>query len=124
MSGAFISFEGPDGAGKTTQIRLLGDRLSATGYTVVSTREPGGTQLGDAIRALLLDPALATMTSRTEALLYVAARAQHVGELIRPALARGEIVLTDRFADSTMVYQGFGRCLPPDELAAILLTAA
>lgn len=119
MSGIFISFEGPDGAGKTTQLRLLAKYLEERGQTVLCTREPGGTAIGDAIRALLLDPANDGMTARAEALLYMAARAQHVGELIAPALARGEIVLSDRYADSTIVYQGIARKLPQADLLAI-----
>lgn len=119
MPGLFITFEGADGAGKTTQLALLADYLRAQGWPVRCTREPGGTPLGDAIRTLLLDPANVRMAPRTEALLYMAARAQHVAEVIAPALARGEIVLSDRYADSTIVYQGVARQLPEHELAAI-----
>lgn len=111
MQGFFISFEGPDGGGKTTQVRLLAQYLAAAGYTVKVTREPGGTPLGDQIRTLLLDPANNEMCARTEALLYAAARAQHVQQLIAPALAQGSVVITDRYADSTVVYQGAARAL-------------
>lgn len=111
MTGLFITFEGPDGAGKTTQLRLLAEYLEEGGYTVRRTREPGGTVLSDQIRGLLLDPAYQGMDERAEALLYMAARAQHVAELIAPALERGEVVISDRYADSTLVYQGVARNL-------------
>jgi dTMP kinase len=117
MTGLFITFEGPDGAGKTTQLRLLAEYLEKSGYTVRCTREPGGTVLSDQIRSLLLDPAYNCMDSRAEALLYMAARAQHVAELIAPALERGEVVISDRYADSTIVYQGVARKL---ERAALI----
>ncbi len=119
MIGVLITFEGPDGGGKTTQLGLLAEHLRGRGCTVLCTREPGGTALGDKIRGLLLDPANREMAARTEALLYMAARAQHVAEVIAPALARGEVVLSDRFADSTLVYQGAARQLTRGELAAI-----
>ncbi len=109
MRGIFITFEGPDGAGKTTQMNMLGERLASLGYRVVFTREPGGTGISEEIRKILLDPSNAAMVDRTEAFLYAAARAQHVEELIRPALRAGKIVLCDRFIDSTIAYQGFGR---------------
>ena len=108
--------EGPDGSGKTTQIVLLAKVLARAGMEVVQTREPGGTPLADRIRALVLDPAHDKMTARTEALLYMAARAQHTAELIRPAMERGAVVISDRYADSTLVYQGVARGLPMDSL--------
>lgn len=104
----FVTFEGPDGSGKTTQMTLLRSALEARGYAVVATREPGGTRIGNAIRTLVLDPANPEMDMRAETLLYVAARAQIVHEIIRPALAAGAIVLCDRYGDSTLAYQGYG----------------
>lgn len=103
----FITFEGPEGSGKTTQIRLLDEFLSGRGYEVLTTREPGGTRIGNAIRSLLLDPANKEMSPRAEALLFNAARAQIVDEVIAPALRAGKIVLCDRYGDSTLAYQGF-----------------
>lgn len=105
----FITFEGGDKAGKTTQIQQLKNRLEEKGYTVSLTREPGGTPIAERIRELLLDPANAGMEPLTEALLYAAARAQHVREVVRPALLRGDVVLCDRFYDSSVAYQAFGR---------------
>lgn len=116
MQGAFITFEGPDGGGKTTQVRLLHQYLTERRYTVLCTREPGGSALGDAIRQLLLDPQYDGMSAQAEALLYMAARAQHVCEKIRPALAAGQVVISDRYADSTIVYQGAARKLSGSEL--------
>jgi len=104
----FITFEGPEGSGKTTQIRLLADRLVASGLAILVTREPGGTRIGNAIRAILLDAAHTEIIPRAETLLFNAARAQLVDEVIRPALTAGKIVLCDRYADSTLAYQGFG----------------
>lgn len=115
MSGRFIVFEGPEGAGKSTQLRLLAARLERAGVVPVVTREPGGTPTGEAIRALLLDPALA-IGPLSEFLLYSASRAEHVDKLIRPALAAGQVVLCDRFVGSSVAYQGHGRGL---ELALI-----
>jgi dTMP kinase len=105
-SGRFIAFEGGEGAGKSTQARLLAEALRARGLTVVVTREPGGTPGAEAIRALLLNPPGAGWPSEAEALLFAAARADHVAHLIRPALARGEWVICDRFVDSSRAYQG------------------
>lgn len=119
MSGVFITFEGGEGTGKTTQIALLRDYLEARGHAVVVTREPGGAPIAEAIRTILLDPAHAAMCPVAELLLYEAARAQHVAELIRPALEAGKTVLSDRFADSTTVYQGAGRGLPSDAVRGL-----
>lgn len=105
----FITFEGPEGSGKTTQARLLAQWLREQGMEVVLTREPGGTQIGDQIRTVLHDPQNTEMAARTEILLYSASRAQHAVETIRPALADGKIVVSDRYADSTYAYQGYGR---------------
>lgn len=109
--GRFITFEGMDGCGKTTQLRLLANSLRDRGKTVVETVEPGGTEIGRQIRRVLLDPANQAIHARTELLLYFASRAQNVEEVIRPALSEGRIVLCDRFTDSTLVYQGCGRGL-------------
>lgn len=108
MSGIFITFEGPDGAGKTTQIKHLAEALKRDGKQIVMTREPGGTRIGDQIRAILLSPEHAEMADRTEVLLYAAQRAQHVQEFIVPALNQGKIVLCDRFIDASMAYQAEG----------------
>jgi dTMP kinase len=116
----FITFEGPDGSGKTTQIRLLASALEALGYSVLITREPGGTLIGNAIRSILLSPEFSEMAPRTEALLYISARAQIVHEVIRPTIAKGTIVLCDRFGDSTLAYQGYGHGQDVDELRAII----
>jgi dTMP kinase len=109
--GWFITFEGIDGCGKTTQFRILANWLRDHGREVVETVEPGGTAIGKQIRRILLDPASAEIQPRTELLLYFASRAQNVDEVIRPALEEGRIVLCDRFTDSTLVYQGCGRGL-------------
>jgi len=111
--GRFITFEGMDGCGKTTQLRLLAHSLREQGHGVVETVEPGGTEIGRQIRRILLDPANAAIHARAELLLYFASRAQNVEEVIRPALALGQTVLCDRFTDSTLVYQGCGRGLDP-----------
>jgi len=109
MKGVFITFEGPDGAGKTTQLNLLAAYLKKEGYKVLSTREPGGTPLAEGIRSLLLSPWGEEIYGLTEVFLYAASRVQHVREKILPALAEGKIVLCDRFTDSTLAYQGYGR---------------
>ncbi len=111
MKGMFLTIEGTDGAGKSTQIALLADFLRQKGCSVVLTREPGGTPIGEKIRSLLLDPANGDMTSATEALLYAASRAQHVSQTIVPALQEGSVVICDRFYDSSVVYQAYGRGL-------------
>lgn len=109
--GLFLTFEGLDGCGKTTQMRLLSAHLREAGKQVVETVEPGGTAIGSQIRRILLDPANAALDARAEMLLYFAARAQNVSEILLPALERGEIVISDRWTDSTWAYQGFGRNL-------------
>jgi len=114
--GRFITFEGPEGSGKSTQIRLLAAALEEQGLGVLATREPGGTLIGDAVRTILLDARNTRMSPRTEALLFSAARAQLVDEVIRPALAAGLLVLCDRYADSTLAYQGYGHGQPLEPL--------
>ena len=121
--GMLVAFEGGDGTGKSTQIGLLRDHLTALGLRVVVTREPGGTAIGERVREVLLDPGSAAMTDRTEALLYAAARAQHVAEVIVPALEDGAVVLCDRFIDSSVVYQGAGRGLGEPRVEALNLWA-
>lgn len=116
--GRFVTVEGPDGAGKSTQLALLADWLRAQGEDVVTTREPGGTPAGEAIRNILLSPDT-TLGDRTELLLYLAARAEHVRMVVQPALERGAIVLCDRFCDSTLVYQSMVRGLPLETILAI-----
>lgn len=116
MKGAFITLEGVEGCGKTTQVTLLRDRLEAEGHRVLLTREPGGTPIAEAIRQILLDPANTALSPVAELLLYEAARAQHVAEKIKPALDQGMVVVCDRFADSTTAYQGAGRVLPLDRV--------
>lgn len=110
MPGVLIVFEGPEGAGKSTQVRLLAERLRAAGIEPVLTREPGGTSAGNAIRSVLLDPQL-RIDPLAEFLLYSASRAQHVAEVIAPALAAGKVVICDRFTASSVAYQGYGRGL-------------
>ncbi len=119
MTGLFITLEGPDGSGKTTQARWLAEWLTAQGYPLLTTREPGGTRIGEAIRAVVHDCAHIEMAPQAEILLYSASRAQHVAEVIRPALAAGKLVLCDRYFDSTYAYQGYGRGLPLATLRVI-----
>lgn len=109
MRGKFITFEGPEGGGKSTQVQALAEWLRKQGKTVVVTREPGGTRMSELIRALVRDEMEDPPVTRCEVLLFLAARAQVVSQVIRPALARGEWVVCDRFADSTFAYQGYGR---------------
>ncbi|MFL6137699.1 MAG: dTMP kinase [Frankiaceae bacterium] len=118
LGGVFIAFEGGEGAGKSTQVRQLAGWLSAQGRDVVVTHEPGGTEVGGRLRRLLLDPA-STISPRAEALLYAADRAAHVETVIEPALRRGAVVVTDRYADSSIAYQGAGRALPAEEVAEL-----
>jgi dTMP kinase len=114
MRGLFITFEGTEGTGKSTQVRLLADDLRAAGRKMIVSREPGGTAFGRALRGMLLDPAGANIAPLAELFLYLADRAQHVREVILPALERGEWVICDRFSDATLAYQGFGRGLDRD----------
>ena len=119
MRGIFITMEGPDGAGKTTQIERLKEYLTEKGYDVLLTREPGGTVISEAIRGLLLDPEHKEMKPSTELLLYAAARAQLVGEVIGPAVEAGKAVISDRFVDSSVVYQGIARGLGVETVYAV-----
>ncbi|MGY1591106.1 dTMP kinase [Geodermatophilus sp. SYSU D00708] len=117
--GLFIAFEGGEGAGKSTQVRLLCEWLVGQGRTARATLEPGGTPAGAAIRAIVLDRAHTGLSPRAEALLYAADRAQHAHAVLRPALAAGEVVVTDRYIDSSLAYQGAGRTIPMHDVAAI-----
>jgi dTMP kinase len=117
--GFFIAIEGGEGAGKSTQAALLGDWLRDKGHEVVLTREPGATRLGRRLRDVLLSPVTGNLTPRAEALMYAADRAEHVASVIRPALERGAVVVTDRYADSSVAYQGAGRALPSDEVVRL-----
>lgn len=119
MKGRFITFEGVEGAGKSTQITFAAEWLRAAGIEVLVTREPGGTPLAERIRACLLEPSTEPMADATELLLVFAARAQHLAEKIKPALARGAWVLCDRFTDATYAYQGAGRGLPTAMIAGL-----
>jgi dTMP kinase len=117
--GVFITFEGLDGCGKTTQLALLAGKLEEKGYSVVRAQEPGGTRVGREIRKILLDGASADLRPLPELLLYFASRAQNVEEVILPALEAGRIVLADRFTDASMAYQGYGRGLGPEVVSAL-----
>ena len=117
--GRFITFEGIEGAGKSTQLERLHGRLRKKGVEVLPTREPGGTPLGERLRGLLLDPEVGAMTAETELLLIFAARAEHLHRVIEPALARGTWVLCDRFTDASFAYQGAGRGLGAERVAAL-----
>jgi dTMP kinase len=117
--GFFVAFEGGEGAGKSTQVRRLALSLAAAGRDVVTTREPGGTPAGVSIRSIVLDPATGHLTPRAEALLYAADRAHHVAIVVRPALERGAVVLTDRYVDSSLAYQGAGRTLDVGEVKSL-----
>ena len=119
MRGRFITIEGGEGAGKSTMMSRVANWLESTGHRVVRTREPGGTELAEKLREMLLDRNNISLSGRAELLLMFAARAQHLDELIRPALARGDWVLCDRFTDATWAYQGGGRGLPRDEIASL-----
>lgn len=118
-SGLFVAFEGGEGTGKSTQTRLLADRLVSAGHDVVLTHEPGGTPVGQRLREVLLSHETTHLSERAEALLYAADRAHHVHAVIRPALARGAVVITDRYVDSSLAYQGAGRALPMSEVAKL-----
>ena len=119
----FIVFEGGEGAGKSTQSSALADYLRARGHSVVCTREPGGTPAAEAIRAVLLDPANAGLDDRAEALLFAAARGDHAARVIRPGLDRGDIVISDRYLDSSVAYQGMARGLGAERVAELSLWA-
>jgi dTMP kinase len=119
VRGLFITFEGPEGAGKSTQIQRLASYLQARAIPCVQVREPGGTYIGNLIRNILLNPECSEMKQRTETLLYAASRAQLVEEVIRPALARGEVVLCDRYVDSSLAYQGYGARWNLDDVRSI-----
>lgn len=117
--GIFITIEGPDGSGKTTILQMLAQNLEKEGFAVVATREPGGIEIAEQIRKVILDPENTAMDPRTEALLYAAARRQHLAEKVKPALEEGKIVLCDRFVDSSLAYQGHARGLGIDEVYSI-----
>lgn len=123
MRGKFITLEGPDGSGKTTISKLVVDKLKSEGYKVLLTREPGGIDIAEQIRNIILDTKNIAMDSRTEALLYAAARRQHLVEKVEPALKEGYIVICDRFVDSSLVYQGVGRKIGINEVYQMNLFA-
>jgi dTMP kinase len=117
--GVFVCFEGGEGAGKSTQARLLLEWLEGEGHVVRLTFEPGDTEVGRQLRRIVLDPATGEISDRTEVLLYAADKAEHVDTVVLPALARGEVVVTDRYVDSSLAYQGAGRTLPVDEVERV-----
>lgn len=117
--GVFVCLEGGEGSGKSTQSRLLHEALSAAGYTVVLTFEPGDTAVGKELRRIVLSPETGVLADKTEALLYAADKAEHVETLVLPALARGEVVITDRYVDSALAYQGAGRALDVGEVEQV-----
>lgn len=123
MKGFFITLEGPDGAGKTYIADSLTEKLTADGYEVVHTREPGGIEISESIRNIILDPKNTMMDAKTEALLYAASRRQHLVERVFPAVEQGKIVICERFIDSSLAYQGFGRQLGMEEVLNINLFA-
>src|SRR3954469_7858969 len=118
-SGVFVCFEGGEGSGKSTQARLLSERLRAEGYDVLLTFEPGDTAVGRELRRIVLSPETGELSHRTEALLYAADKAEHVDTVVQPALDRGEVVVTDRYVDTTLAYQGAGRELRIEEVEAV-----
>ncbi len=124
MTGRFITLEGGEGAGKSTVLAAVREKLAAHGIDVVVTREPGGTPFAEAVRALVLDPSRGEMCAESELLLMFASRAQHVREVIQPALARGRWVLSDRYTDASYAYQGAGRGQPAERIAALEAWAA
>jgi dTMP kinase len=117
--GVFVCFEGGEGSGKSTQARLLSERLEAEGFAVRLTHEPGDTPVGREMRRIVLSPETGKLSPRTEALLYIADKAEHVDEVVQPALDRGEVVITDRYVDSTLAYQGGGRDLVVGDLEEV-----
>lgn len=123
QAGLFVVFEGGDGSGKTTQVRLLTEALTEAGHRVVTTREPGGTEIGEKLRSLVLDHGNGEIDARTEALIFAASRAAHAHQLIRPALTEGAVVLCDRYIDSSAAYQGAGRGLGVSPVTELSLWA-
>lgn len=119
--GLFVAFEGGEGGGKSTQVQRLAEALQASGRAVLVTREPGGTPVGESIRAIVLDPGNAGLDARAEALLFAAARAEHAHRVIRPALEAGAVVITDRYLDSSIAYQGLARGLGVEAVAELSL---
>lgn len=117
--GLFITFEGPDGSGKTTVAKLVVEKLKEQGFEVVHTREPGGIEIAEQIRSVILDPKNTAMDAKTEALLYAASRRQHLVEKVIPAVNEGKIVICERFVDSSLAYQGYGRHLGFDDILSI-----